>query len=149
MKYSVFPYSTEESATVYDSPVLNVEIDDPPSELSHELFAEVFFNLVVVNLNGQQLKYTLQDVLTWSDEKIAYEMHWGALCYDFNSLALIPFDQKTNDMLHEIAVALFETMGDDSSCYKAAEVWGNVLQGRADIILSLPEAPEEDPQSEK
>lgn len=146
MRYAVYPYSTEESATVYDDPVAYVEHDTPPTELTHELFAEVFFNLVVANLKqGEEAKYSLQDVLKWSDDKIAFELHWGDLCYDFDSLALIPFDQKLVDTLKAVGSALGDTMGDDSSCYKAAAVWANVLESHTDVLLSLPMAPDDEP----
>lgn len=119
MNYLVYLVSTDESATILNEPVFT--LDAIPGDITDEQLFKMVVNLVESNKETlpEDIK-TGGDALEWMREEAMY--------YSENLLVVVPNDGKIQDKLFTVGEALFMTMEDDSSCYRAAETWCSVVQ---------------------
>lgn len=127
MKYGLFLYYSGESATCLNTPVL--KCDEIPVEITHPMMVEIVRGQdnnrhPDVNFNAMDM----QELATFMQED---------LCLSMNSVAVI--EESQFDVIEQIGDALLETMEDDSSTYRAAEVFGKILQNKSVSIISFPE----------
>lgn len=118
MTYLAYLVSTDESATILDEPLFTVE--EIPEEISDKTIYDMVVHLLTTN--NEKLPETVvtgEEALKWMREEAIY--------YSENLIVFVEDDGKIIPRLKRIAKRLYGTMGDDSSCYAAAENWADIV----------------------
>lgn len=140
MKYHLFPYNDDESATILHEPIVTIDTIPPalPKEIDHALLAEIYFGLQRINLKeGEQPKYSMEDLMRMTMDQIAQDISEN-MTYDFSHVAIVPHSDAVLQMFSDVGEALFELMGDDSSTYRAALAFARILETHSVAKLPFP-----------
>jgi hypothetical protein len=117
--YLVYLVSNDESATILNTAMFT--LDAIPTEITDEQIYKMVVKLL--KMNDETLPEDIKTgsaALEWMREEAMY--------YSENLLVVVPNDGKIRRKLYSVGDALLRTMGDDSSCYRAAETWCSVVQ---------------------
>lgn len=131
-KFNLYVFMDDESATLIECPVLR-DVDPNMTELSLEQLREIvrFFYP-----NDSNCVFKVDEIDGWSREKLGQAM-WDGYCLSFSTCAIISETEETKIKL--VGEALWKTMGDDSSCYRACEVFATLLKESAVTLVDFPE----------
>jgi hypothetical protein len=126
--YLVYLVSTDESATILNEPVF--ELDEIPSEITDEQVFDMVVGLLKTN------NETLPENIKTGSEALEW-MREEAIYYSEDLLVVVPNTGSVREKLFTVGDALFDTMGDDSSCYAAAESWSNVVRSHGEVEFAI------------
>ena len=118
MNYLVYLVADDESATILREPVY--ETDTLWTTVSDDIILEIVKDLL--RTNGVTLPEDITTgtaALEWMREECIY--------YSENILAVVEDKNGIRESLEVVGKALLDTMGSDSSCYRAAASWRAVV----------------------
>lgn len=129
MSYLVYLVSTSESATVLNTPVF--ELDHTPDQISDEQLFEMVGEL------SKTEKQTIPDDITTGHEALDWMRYDQCFFYSENLLVVVPNTELLKYALECVGDALMNTMDNDSSSYRAAEVWCSVVRSHKVVEFSI------------
>lgn len=130
MEYLVYLFCSDESATVMNVPVARLASADI-TELSDEVMREVYIS--ISKLNRDVIDPAV--IANWTPQQVAEEL-WHQYSYLFDRAAIIPAAHE--EKLEKRGDVLLDSMGGDSSCYRAAATFGDMLEDHAVLVIDFP-----------
>lgn len=130
--YHLFPFYDDESATVLSEPILTIETDGPPDDLTDSMLREMLLNLgsQPADVDGLSF-YEMADLV--------YTAHGLRL----DSCAVIPAGDNVLEFLEEVGTAVMDGCGSDSCWYRASAVFSQILKNKAAVVIDFPYPSEE------
>ncbi len=130
--YHLFPFMDDESATVFNEPILVLEADQPPTEITDQMLEQILVNLgTPPNVAmGREYQEMADDV--WREHGLLLD-----------SCAVIQADDDTLEFLKDIGDDLMEGCGSDSCWYRASAVFSRILKHKAVVVIDFPYPSEE------
>lgn len=128
MRYGLYVFLDDESATIWDEPFSH---SYNPEQTDLTLKQRV--DLVSKAQNPRA--FTREQIAAWPEEA-QYQFLWDRCTLQFNSVAVIPPEHE--EMLRSVADACYESFGTDSSTYRAVEIFNRVLKGLAVKVFRIP-----------
>lgn len=125
--YLLYPFYDDESATVFSEPIITVEADQPPSEITEVLLRDILVALGMDKEKAEAMSYGDLADAVWEEHTLILD-----------SCAVIEDDGKVVEFLKETGDALMEGCGSDSCWYKASEAFSRILKNRAVVVLDFP-----------
>jgi hypothetical protein len=130
-EYFAVPFCDDETATMY---LCDISADIDQTNITYDQVKYIF------NDNNEEIPegYTLDQMiaeLMYSDREDENGNHYSMFCYQFSNLAII--DKKHYESLSEITDKLWEQCGDDSSTYKACEIFNSVVKTLATKVIDI------------
>lgn len=132
--FDLYLFNDDESATIFDDPVLT-DVDENIEELSKEQLTKIVVDILKDNSEYTSLEEIEDAKANWSEEKLAQSV-WDVGGLIFDSAAVI--DSKHRETLKVVADVLFKQFGDDSSTYRACESFATLLKSLAVKIIPFP-----------
>lgn len=137
MKYLLYPYYTEESATCWGTPVAVLDELPPDGEMSHDLVALCAFGMQGAPDKANKYK-TLDELKAMTTQEIA---DWvdDAIVVNFDKIAVIEdVGERRQDIEKFSDMLLLSGAGSDSSAYAAASAFAGYLESTAVLELDFP-----------
>lgn len=142
MKLHAFPYDVGQTATLWNHPVLTIEVAELPTQLPRAVLEAILKKAS----DPTHWEYIKHKVPHWSNEKIVFELAEG-YSFWFSHVAFIPDVEVIITMLHEVGDQLADNFfGGDSSTYAACKTFSCILDANAVAKVEMPPLHEKDPQ---